>query len=142
MAIPARSLAPDRAGDGGPAWLPRPSWAHWNAQPARLYTLGVEDEVMLLDPSDWSLTQCADEVLANLAPDLAPSVRPETGAAVSELRQLRTRLARALADHGLTAAAAGTHPAADWDETEVSRAPRYRVLEDTMRTLVRREPTM
>src|SRR5215213_6000275 len=116
MAIPARSLAPDRAGDGGPACLPRPAWAHWNAQPARLYTLGVEDEVMLLDPSDWSLTQAADAVLANLAPDLAPSVRPEThaavvelatgvhagvGAAVSEVRQLRTRLARALADHGL-----------------------------------------
>jgi carboxylate-amine ligase len=42
----------------------------------------------------------------------------------------------------LAAAAAGTHPAADWELTEVSEAPRYRVLEQTMRSLVRREPTM
>ena len=58
-------------------------------------------------------------------------MKPLIGVTTSELRGL-----------GLAAAAAGTHPAAVWTETEVSMAPRYRMLEDTMRTLVRREPTM
>jgi glutamate---cysteine ligase / carboxylate-amine ligase len=112
---------------------------------------------MLLDPADWSLSQSSDEVLAGLSPDLAARVQPETHAAVvelatgvhhsvagvvSELRQLRTRLSRDLTRRGLAAAAAGTHPAAEWAETDISHAPRYRILEQSMRSLVRREPTM
>src|SRR5918997_4497972 len=134
-----------------------PTWAHWNGHPTRAYTLGVEDEVMLLDPSDWSMAQASDRVLAALPPELAARVSPETHAAVLELitgvhhdvagvvlevGALRARLARELRGLGLAAASAGTHPAADWDETEVSHAPRYRALEKSMRSLVRREPTM
>ncbi|MEA2444190.1 MAG: glutamate---cysteine ligase / carboxylate-amine ligase, partial [Thermoleophilales bacterium] len=134
-----------------------PSWARWNGHPSRLYTLGLEDEVMLLDPSDWSLAHASDLVLASLPRDLAPSVQPETHAAVVELatdvhsdvlgvaadvRRLRSWLARELGELGLAAAAAGTHPEADRSETVVSGAPRYRALEESMRTLVRREPTM
>ena len=137
---------------------PRPLWARWNAHPSgRPYTLGVEDEVMLIDPSDWSLAQASDQVRAGLPPDLAPSVRPETHAAVVELvtgvhvdvagvvaevRELRTRFEDVLHAVGLAAAAAGTHPATDWDETEVSNVPRYHVLRESMRSLVRRDPTM
>ncbi len=157
MSFPAHSPSLLTAGGAEQARRRLPSWAHWHAHPSRLYTIGVEDEVMLLDPSDWSLAQAGDDVLAGLSPDLAPHVRPEThagvvelatgihagvGGAVSEIRQLRTRLSRELESHGLAAAAAGTHPAADWEETEVSHAPRYRLLQETMRTLVRREPTM
>jgi carboxylate-amine ligase len=134
-----------------------PDWARWTTHPSRLYTLGVEDEVMLLDPTEWSLTQASDRVLEDVSPQLARSVRPETHAAVvelvtgvhtdvagvvSEALALRQQLARELREFGLAAAAAGTHPAADWEETEVSSTPRYSVLEETMRTLVRREPTM
>ena len=112
---------------------------------------------MLLDPSDWSLAQTGDQVLGNLSRGLRASVSPETHAsvlelitgvhydvrgAVAEVGTLRARLARELQAMGLAAAAAGTHPAADWDSTEVSRTPRYRVLEETMRSLVHREPTM
>jgi carboxylate-amine ligase len=43
---------------------------------------------------------------------------------------------------GLTAAAAGTHPLAVWQETKVSSAMRYRLLDQSMRLLGRREPTM
>jgi carboxylate-amine ligase len=134
-----------------------PAWAHWNAQPSRLYTLGVEDEVMLLDPSDWSLAQASDSVLGKVSPELARSTRPETHAAVvelvtgihwdvasavSEVHALRRQLSHELRDMGLLAAASGTHPAANWEETEVSGTRRYSILEETMRTLVRREPTM
>jgi hypothetical protein len=37
-------------------------WAAW--QPSTPYTVGLEDEVMLLDPGTWRLAQRADEVLA------------------------------------------------------------------------------
>jgi glutamate---cysteine ligase / carboxylate-amine ligase len=112
---------------------------------------------MLLDPAGWSLAQASDDVLAHLARDFAPSAQAETHASVvelatgihrdvagvvAELRELRGWLLRELREMGLAAAAAGTHPAADWAQTEVSEAPRYRVLEETMRSLVRREPTM
>ena len=43
---------------------------------------------------------------------------------------------------GLAAAAAGTHPMTVRAETEVSGAARYRELDDSLRVLVRREPTM
>ena len=43
---------------------------------------------------------------------------------------------------GLTAAAAGTHPLTVWEETQVSGAGRYRELDDSLRVLARREPTM
>jgi glutamate---cysteine ligase / carboxylate-amine ligase len=133
-----------------------PPWAPWNGN-GRLYTVGVEDEVMLLDPSDWSLTQASDRILRSLSRGLSSSVSPETHAsvlelvtgvhyrvsgAVAEIGTLRSRLARELQAFGIAPASAGTHPAAEWERTEVSRAPRYRMLEETMRSLVRREPTM
>ena len=43
---------------------------------------------------------------------------------------------------GLTVAAAGTHPLTVREETEVSGAARYRALDDSLRVLARREPTM
>ena len=43
---------------------------------------------------------------------------------------------------GLTVAAAGTHPLTVREETEVSGATRYRALDDSLRVLARREPTM
>ncbi len=134
-----------------------PEWARWNTNPSRLYTLGVEDEVMLLNPFDWSLAQASETVLEIASPQLAHRMRPETHAsvvelvtgihttvagAVSEVRALRRRLALELREIGLMAAAAGTHAAADWEAIEVSGTPRYRILEETMRSLVHREPTM
>src|SRR4051794_2348123 len=118
-----------------------PSWALWNGN-GRLYTLGVEDEVMLLDPSNWSLAQVSDRILGSLSRGLSSSVSPEThasvlelvtgvhyrvGGAVAEIGTLRARLARELQLLGVAVGSAGTHPTAEWDRTEVSRAPRYRV---------------
>src|SRR4051812_20528238 len=134
-----------------------PHWARWNDELDRRYTLGVEEEVMLLDPVSWSLVQSGDEVLAQLSGELSPYVSPETHAAVlelttrvqrgvdgvvAELRSLRVRLAQELDAMGLAVAAAGTHPLTAWTETEISAAPRYRMLERSMRMLARREPTM
>ena len=134
-----------------------PVWARWNTERRRRYTLGVEEEVMLLDPSDWSLAQSSDEVLARISDELAVHVAPETHAAVvelatgvhvdvagavAELASLRGGLSRELSAMGLTAAVAGTYPLSVRAETEVSGADRYRLLGDSLRVLARREPTL
>jgi glutamate---cysteine ligase / carboxylate-amine ligase len=135
----------------------RPSWARWNGDLAARYTLGVEEELMLLEPSDWSLAQSSDVVLAGLSDELSAHTAPETHAAVVELAtgvhqdvdgavaqlaSLRSRLSLELDALGLTVAAAGTHPLTVHEETEVSGAVRYRGLGDSLRVLARREPTM
>jgi glutamate---cysteine ligase / carboxylate-amine ligase len=134
-----------------------PLWARWNDELDRPYTLGLEEEVMLLDPCSWSLAQSSDTVLARLSYQLSPFVSPETHASVvelatgihpdvegaaAELALLRTRLRRELDPMGLTAAAAGMHPLTVWKETRVSGTARYRFLDDSMRALAHREPTM
>jgi glutamate---cysteine ligase / carboxylate-amine ligase len=135
----------------------RPAWAVWNDDLKQPYTLGVEEEVMLLQPGRWSLAQSSDEVLARLSRELSRHASPETHASVlelttgihadvdgivGELARLRNRLTCELGAMGLSAAAAGTHPVSVWEETRVSNAVRYRDLGDSLRVLARREPTM
>jgi carboxylate-amine ligase len=134
---------------------PLPDWARW-PQDAADYTLGAEEEVMLLEPGGWSLAQQIDRVLPALRPEFAPHVTAETHKSALELRtrahrgvaplaselvDLRAALEAQLGTLGLRAAAAGTHPFAVWHETEVSTGPRYEAVYGSMRELARREPT-
>jgi len=104
----------------------RPSWARWNGDAGPRYTLGAEEEVMLLDPHGGSLAQSSDDVLGRLPAALAAHAAPEThasvielqtgihahtGGAVDELAALRAQLAHELTAMGLRAACAGTLPA-------------------------------
>jgi glutamate---cysteine ligase / carboxylate-amine ligase len=112
---------------------------------------------MLLEPRDWSLTFRSDEVVADLPPELRNHVTLETHAAVmeiksgvhrrvadavAELADLRSQLSGALSVHGLSLAVAGTHPSAVWNDTVISSHPRYRRIDESMRVLARREPTL
>jgi carboxylate-amine ligase len=134
-----------------------PLWARWNGELDERYTLGVEDELMLLEPDQWRLAQSSDLVLSHLSDELSLHTSPEAHAAVvelvtgihadvegvvGELVWLRKRLARELETMGLAAAGAGTHPLAVREETEVSGTVRYRALGESMRALAHREPTM
>lgn len=129
-------------------------WSLWRPSPL---TIGIEEEFMLVDPSDWFLAFRSDEVFAALPADLCDRASLETHAAVmetktgvhwsvadavAELADLRGSLAEALARHGLRAAVAGTHPAAVWSDTTVSEHRRYREVAESMRVLARREPTL
>ena len=134
-----------------------PRWAEWNPDAVSTpWTVGVEEEVMLLDPRDWSLASRVDEVLPALPAEIADRAAAETHgsalelasrphqtvrAAVDELAELRAGLAAELAPLDLRAAVAGTHPFAQWDEVEISHGARYRSIYDSMRELARREPT-
>jgi glutamate---cysteine ligase / carboxylate-amine ligase len=134
-----------------------PAWAAWRRQSRGPLTIGIEEEFMLLDPSDWSLAFRSDEVLAAMPAGLRGRVSLEThacvmeiatgvhrrvGDAVVELAQMRDRVAHALAAQGLQAAVAGTHPSAVASDTVLSSQPRYRGIGDSMRVLAHREPTL
>jgi carboxylate-amine ligase len=129
-------------------------WAEWNTSAP--YSVGLEEEVMLLDPRDWSLAQRIDDVLPRLSSQLASRATAEThGAALElashphdgvegaarEIAELRGTLVRELADVGLRVASAGTHPFAMWTDTEISGGARYQLVYEAMRELARREPT-
>ena len=133
-------------------------WAAWaGGTPAPgAYTLGVEEEVMLLRPGDWSLAQAFDDVLPSLSADLVAhttgethraalelrtGVHPTAPRAAAELRALRTQLARDLTARGLGAACCGLHPLAVWQDTIVSRSGRHAEVSRSMRELAHREPT-
>jgi carboxylate-amine ligase len=134
-----------------------PDWAHWDAECARSpWTIGIEEEVMLLDPTDWALAAEIDAVLAVLdqtlvdhvgaethgsALELRTDVHPTVAAGIAEMRWLRQELAAELRPLGLRAAAAGMHPFAVWQDTRISSGARYQMLHGSMRELARREPT-
>ena len=102
-----------------------PSWAEW--QRSRPYTVGIEEEVMLLDRYDGLLVNCGEQVLRGLPPALGAHASAETHEATVELATaphrtaegaardaatLRQGLSLELAGHNLLAGSAGTHPLA------------------------------
>jgi carboxylate-amine ligase len=148
MISPARSAAGLAATSG---------WWDWNGVPPDAqYTVGIEEEAMLLDPGDWSLAHVSDRVFEALPPDvarhatlethksaleLATGVHPDVPSAVAEMRALRAALDQAVRGLAMRTASAGTHPSAVWQDTVVSSGERYDFVYGSMRELARREPT-
>ncbi len=132
-------------------------WSTWNRAGAEApWTVGIEEEVMLLDPETWMPASRSEEVLEALHPDIAEHTAAEThgsvvelatsphatvDAAIAQLAELRSGLAGQLEAMGMAAAVAGTHPLASWEDTEVSPGARYQFVYASMRELARREPT-
>ncbi|HEY5189600.1 MAG TPA: YbdK family carboxylate-amine ligase [Solirubrobacteraceae bacterium] len=132
-----------------------PAWARWTESEA--YSVGLEEEIMLLAPSeDWSLAQRLDEIEPELSDELIAQVSGETQDAVLELTtrphasalaaadeasHLRALLTADLAPLGLQAASAGTHPCAVWSDTRIASGERHQSVYGAMRELARREPT-
>jgi carboxylate-amine ligase len=119
------------------------------------FTLGVEEEYMLLDPETFDLVQHVDTVLSavqngeftqRIGPELMQSVLEistpvcVTAADVDrELRKLRgyvTELARA---EGLRVGSAGTHPFSLFERQRITARDRYRNLVDQLQYVARRE---
>ncbi len=85
-----------------------PAWASWPERPgAPAWTIGVEEEVMLVAPPGYNLAQAIDEVIPRLPATVAPQFHREThaaaveiatgvhtnvGEAIAELRTLRTAM--------------------------------------------------
>ncbi len=136
---------------------PAPAWATW-APPHGLgsYTVGIEEEVMLLDATSWALAHRIDSVLPRLpragsesftaethgsALEIQTGVHARIDGAVAELATLRGELDAVLQPLSMRAASAGTHPFAVWQEIVVSAGERYQFVYGSMRELARREPT-
>ena len=135
----------------------QPAWARWASQSTGSeWTLGVEEEVMLLRPGSWTLAQAIDDVLPALPADLRAQMCSEThscaielntgvhrtaASACEELAALRVALRGALEPLELSAACSGTHPFAIWHDMKVAGAERHQEVSGSMRALARREPT-
>jgi glutamate---cysteine ligase / carboxylate-amine ligase len=115
------------------------------------YTVGIEEELMILNPGDYALVNAIDDLLedspdGDIKPELLQSVleistKPcadirEAGAA---LRSLRRQVRDTAEAKGLCIGSAGTHPVARWEDMLVTRAPRYRDLIEALRFVARQE---
>ncbi len=119
------------------------------------YTLGVEEEYMLLDPETWDLVQHIDSVLSAVAhsehearinAELMQSVLEVTTpvcrtaadvhAALSQLRGYVSEIARA---EGCRFGSAGTHPFSLFERQRITARDRYRQLVDQLQYVARRE---
>lgn len=133
-----------------------PEWSAWSGGQHPNWTVGIEEEVMLLNTQDLTLAQSIDYVLRTVSPDLAERLTAETHGsavelatgvntkvtdAIEDLHDVRERLKRELEPLALKVACSGTHPQAVWYQTVISSGERYQSLYGSMRELARREPT-
>ena len=119
------------------------------------YTLGVEEEYMLLDGETFDLVQHIDTVLAAMAGhELEDRVNPELMQSVleiatpichtpadvdAELRKLRGYVRDVAAEKGLRVGSSGTHPFSLFERQRITARDRYRALVDQMQYVARRE---
>ncbi len=119
------------------------------------YTLGVEEEYMLLDPETWDLVQHIDSVLSAVADgehearihaELMQSVLEvttpvcRTAADVAgALTQLRAYVADIAREQGCRVGSAGTHPFSLFERQRITARDRYRQLVDQLQYVARRE---
>jgi glutamate---cysteine ligase / carboxylate-amine ligase len=128
-------------------------WSRWSeAASRRPWTVGVEEELMLLRPAGWGLANRIDDVLLGLhghgaaethasVVELATAPCATVAGVADELARRRGELAGVLRQLGLRAGAAGTHPLADGSDVAVSAGARYEEIASTTRALAHREPT-
>ncbi len=123
--------------------VPRPS-----------FTLGVEEEYLLVDPATRDLVDDPPpEMMHRCEEILGPQVTAEFLRAqvevgtrvcknIAEVRDDLTRLRRTVidvaAEHGMAVIAASTHPFAHWGRQQVTAKERYQLLARDLQVVVRR----
>src|SRR5213593_1009804 len=119
------------------------------------YTLGVEEEYMLLDGQTFDLVQHIDTVLAAVAGhELEPRINAELMQSVLEiatpvchtpaevadqLRHIRGYVCGIARERGMRVGSAGTHPFSLFERQRITARDRYRALVDQMQYVARRE---
>jgi carboxylate-amine ligase len=117
-------------------------------------TLGVEEEVLLVEPGSRRLANVADRVLAELdmpealaaheafasEVELRTPVCRNASEAREELQRRREAAGAAAARVGVELMAVGLHPAAAYGDVELVDADRYRELDRLVGGLIRRTP--
>src|SRR6478672_3868854 len=119
------------------------------------YTLGVEEEYMLLNGESFDLVQHIDTVLAAISGheletninaelmqsvlEIATPVCRTAGDVDRELRRLRAYVAGIASEDKLRVGSAGTHPFSLFERQRITARDRYRHLIDQMQYVARRE---
>lgn len=117
------------------------------------FSLGIEEEYMVLDPKTFNLRSHIDvELLSKGQMLLHEHVKPEmigsmleigTGVcrtiqqAQEEIVKIRSIIANLCKQNGLLLGAASTHPFAHWQDQEIFPDDRYRIIVEDMQVLAR-----
>ena len=115
------------------------------------FTVGIEEELMILDARTHELVNAIEAMLepaavGDIKPELMESVLeistdpcpgvPEAG---SQLRALRSQVVKTAAAKSMAIGSAGTHPFAMWEDQRIVARPRYRDLISALRFVARQE---
>lgn len=118
------------------------------------YTLGVEEELCIVDAETGELVPKIEEVMARLPEELCDAVSYELFQSVLEiktppcntvadaetvLRELRSRVGSWTAACGASLASAGTHPFSGYRDQVITDQERYRKVIETLRWVAERE---
>jgi carboxylate-amine ligase len=115
------------------------------------YTIGIEEELMILDAETLELVNAIETLLESapsgeIKPELMESVLevstdpcPNVREAGEQLRALRRQVGLTAASKGLSIGSAGTHPFAMWEDQRIVARPRYRDLISALRFVARQE---
>ena len=119
------------------------------------YTLGIEEELMIVDEETLDLSNSIERLLSDLSdvptdgevkPELMEGVceiatTPVTNTAEAgrQLRSMRRTVNQVAQQHGLAIGSAGTHPFALWEDQRIVARPRYRDLISGLQFVARQE---
>ena len=117
------------------------------------FTLGIEEEYLLVNKDSYALTEAPDGLMEDCAAELQGQVSPEflqcqieIGTRVcatitdarNDLKRLRSTVARVAKNYGLAPIAVSCHPSADWKDQQHTRKDRYDDLQRDLGGVVRR----
>ncbi len=115
------------------------------------FTLGIEEELMILDAETLELANAIETMLeeapvGEIKPELMESVLEiatepcrDTAEASDQLEALRRHVSDSATEKGLAIGSAGTHPFAMWEDQRIVARPRYRDLISALRFVARQE---
>jgi carboxylate-amine ligase len=119
------------------------------------YTVGIEEELMILDAETLELSNSIETMLEAAEPDtIVGFIKPELMESVLEvattpcrdiaqagdqLARLRREVRELASGRGLAIGSAGTHPFAMWEDQRIVARPRYRDLVSALRFVARQE---
>src|SRR5947208_7905519 len=119
---------------------------------AHPFTIGVEEEFQIVDPSTWELRSHVSELLASSAAALGEQIKGELHQSIvevgtricenipelqEEIFRIRRELTGGAERVGLAVAAAGTHPFSHWKDQILSPGVRYENIVEELQQLAR-----
>lgn len=118
------------------------------------FLIGIEEELMLLDPETLDLAHGIEHILADVPAEHVDQVKPElfqsvlevatspchdVGEAKAELAGLRRMVGEIATEHGMRIGAAGTHPFARCSDQRIVERDRYAELVAELGFIARQE---